>query len=485
MAASLQVVHLAGGPASLTFRRPLDAKSCSTKLVPRHRKSRARFPFRCTSRGACVSGIAAGSYIRESQAWPAWRLQAKAGSPSGSSPLEDTTGEEEAASGGQHTTPGMEQSCNPGAPDAQPPDDERTLQDHHDVSDLSGPTAGPAAQSSTPPTQTESLQKQQPTAPAKHTKQSQRVANYNLHAGTQDMATRARSTADGLYQAAVEGVGTTRRAVPYRRLREALIVLRTSPFLAVWLLIGMGGVMVYFSELQGASGNGPWSPLLLVASVLGVTATKAKAGAASASAVSTAWGATWRASGAAGILSFYLRSVLAGKRLRIVRYPGEGPAAEEQHSRMTTMTVWNASARLLRERIARKNGFFASDIHMFHWINPGVFEYIPEDGDLMLVPESGYIVWAPIEVSVPVKGPLYPESKQKPALEAGLLEALLLDIADIECDQETEARLAELALAGDDKLRSVHAAFGAGKDSERFAMYALALLRVNETADCD
>ena len=326
--------------------------------------------------------------------------------------------------------------------------------------------------------------------PTKRSRQAKRVAQYNQHAAADDMAKRARSTATGLYKAAVDKGGSHRRSVPlFRSLREVVVALRTSPWLAVWLICGMFGLLVYFSDSSdGAPGKGPLSPLLLAASVLGVTTTKAKAGVASASAV----GATWRASGAAGIISFYIRSVFAGKRIRVVRYPdSQSEDIGLEPCRMSTMTVWNASARLLQQRIAQKNGFYASDIHMFHWTTPGVFERIPEDGDLMLVPEAGYIVWAPIEVSVPVRGPLYPEAdtgksaKGAPVDADSRVEALLLDIAGMECDEQAEARLAELALAGDEKLMGIHAAFGSGKDPDRFSIYAMALLRVSDALESE
>ena len=328
-----------------------------------------------------------------------------------------------------------------------------------------------------------------------------------------DAKRRRRSGSDGGGGGAEEGSPRS----PSAALREAVTALRASPWLALWLLVAAGGLTVYFTQgtLEGGKWSGPkspLSPLLLTASVLGLTTTKVTAGATSMAALSTAAGATWRASGATGIVGFYLRSVFAGKRVRVVRYP----APEEPPSRMTTLTVWSASARALRKRIiAAKQSSSSgdappSDICMFLWTPPGAFEYIPPEGDLTVVPDGGFLVWAPIDVEVPVFGPLYPApaAPLPPAATASLLEeeeeeeeqegtgsskegdpslkpryrleALLRGIAELQCERaEDEERLLRMALEGDERLLAIHAVFGGGKDEARFRSGVLRLLEID------
>jgi len=289
-----------------------------------------------------------------------------------------------------------------------------------------------------------------------------------------------------------------------RALRELVISLRNSPWFAAWLLVFVASAIGFFSDLESrapAAANAP--PIMLVASVLGLTTTKVVAAkgaatgmAASAAQLGQAGGATWRASGGAGILSFYLRSVFAGKRLRLVEYPGEPRPVRggARRAGVRSVTVRTASARALRVRVAREHGLRQADVALYQWMAPGVFERISAVGDLTLVPEFGFIVWARPGVVVPSQGPLLPpEEKPKPQSQSAAAPptpladsspaAVLREVASLELPEEVEGRLVALALVKDERLLALHDAFGGGRgDRRRFKLYATQLVEQDESS---
>eukprot|EP00873_Tetraselmis_striata_P044046 jgi/Tetstr1/464310/TSEL_009112.t1 len=279
----------------------------------------------------------------------------------------------------------------------------------------------------------------------------------------------------------------------YRALRMSVIALKSSPWVAVWLLVGITGAIL-FVDVEGNGQvlrKGIMSPLLMVGSVLGITTVKAKTGSASIGALGSAWGATWRASGFAGVISFYLRGVFAGKRIRVLQYPSTGGVPlSRRKRRMRTVTVRSDSAQVLRERIARSNGLFAKDVRLYLWVTPGLFEYIPDDADLSMVPEQGFVVWARPGAVVPVQGPVLPPELAKPRqqIAAGELSCLLGDLAGLQLERETEEALVRLALRGDESLAAVHRAYGTGgavPDAARLRAYALEVLAMHEQQGWD
>lgn len=275
----------------------------------------------------------------------------------------------------------------------------------------------------------------------------------------------------------------------YRALRMTVIALKASPWLAVWLILGITGAIL-FVDVEGGGGGGVrqgvMSPLLLAGSVLGITTAKAKAGSASIGALGSAWGATWRASGFAGVISFYLRGVFAGKRIRVLQYPdSHGAPLSRRKRRMRTITVRSDSALVLRERIARSNQLFAKDVRLYLWVTPGLFEYIPDDGDLTMVAEQGFVVWARPGVAVPVQGPILPAETSTPGQQvaAGELSGLLSDLAGLRLERQDEQALVRLAMQGEETLTAAHRAFGTGgtaPDATRFRTCVLQVLELRE-----
>jgi hypothetical protein len=155
--------------------------------------------------------------------------------------------------------------------------------------------------------------------------------------------------------------------------------------------------------------------------------------------------------------------------------------------RMRTITVRSDSAQVLRERIARSNGLFAKDVRLYLWVTPGLFEFIPEDGDLTMVQETGFVVWARPGTRVPVQGTILPPAES--ALAGGAaqrqVEALLFDIPRMELGAAEEAALVRLAMKGHTGLLALHATFGStspSPDPQRMRRYATELL-VDQPSD--
>jgi len=257
-------------------------------------------------------------------------------------------------------------------------------------------------------------------------------------------------------------------------MRDDVRDFELSPWLAVSLILAVAGIAFYYSEFQQEKGNQHISPMLMGASVLGLTTSKIIGGGGAMSAV----GATWKASGAAGVISFYIRSLFSGKHLRIVKYIDEDSVGMSGdwgsiRNRMKTVTVRSVSARRLRSKIAKANEVLSREVALYHWIPPGFFESIPEDGDLTLIPENGFIVWTRPEVEVPLQGPLVlTPSPQKVELVKEHARALLLrEIAEGPWKGHQEHTLISMALQEESKLLALHSAFGGGRDPHRFISY--------------